>query len=98
MGSQPEPKIEIGYYMDQKTKEDVFFVKDNGSGIDAIEHEKIFQLFYRGRESSGSGVGLTIVKKIIEHHGGRVWVESERGRGCTLYFTLPRKKWREEPL
>jgi len=91
MGSQPKPKIEIGYYMDQKTKEDVFFVKDNGSGIDAMEHEKIFQLFYRGRESSGSGVGLTIVKKIIEHHGGRVWVESERGRGCTLYFTLPRK-------
>ena len=88
-GSQPNAKIEIGFY--REGGEYIFFVRDNGPGIDQIEHEKIFQLFYKGKDSKGTGVGLAIVKKIIEHHGGRVWIDSRKGEGCTLLFTLPEK-------
>jgi len=84
-------KIEIGYQSSEG--EAVFFVRDNGLGIDASEAEKVFALFYRGTaDGEGSGIGLTIVKKIIEAHGGRIWVqEGQSGKGTTMCFTLPRQ-------
>ena len=88
MGDQALPKIEIGHRKDEG--ETVFFVRDNGVGIDPSQHEKVFGLFYRlDPKSEGTGVGLTLVKRIIEVHGGRIWIESELGKGCTVCFTLP---------
>ncbi len=68
----------------------VFFVRDNGPGIHPRFHDKVFQLFERldPEASEGTGVGLTLVKRIIELHGGKIWVESA-GPGTTLCFTLP---------
>ncbi len=88
MGENPQPGIEIGYRVDEgKT---VFFVRDNGIGIDPSQHEKVFRLFYKvDNRGKGTGAGLAIVKRIIEVHGGRIWIESEKGKGCTVCFTLP---------
>jgi signal transduction histidine kinase len=86
--NQPDPHIHIG--MNAQKDRQVFFVRDNGIGIDATYHEKIFGLFDKlDPQSEGTGVGLALVKRIIEIHGGRIWVESEKGKGCTFYFTLP---------
>jgi PAS domain S-box-containing protein len=88
MGEQPRPKINIGYRVDEE--ETVFFVRDNGIGIDKSQHEKVFELFYKvDKNSKGTGAGLAIVKRIIEVHEGRIWIESEKGKGCTVCFTLP---------
>jgi len=86
------PQIEIGHRQDSPQEPPVFFVKDNGIGI-APEHQKLaFQIFKRlhGREANGDGVGagLTIVRRIIERHGGSIWIESVVGQGATFYFTL----------
>ena len=87
-GEHPTPKIEIGYR--SEGKETVFFVQDNGIGIDKSAHEKVFELFYREDKSGeGTGAGLAIVKRIIEGHKGRIWIESEKGTGTTVCFTLP---------
>ncbi len=89
MGSQTEPRIEIGCE-GEKNGEYIFFVKDNGMGIAPEHHEKIFGLFNKlDPDSEGTGVGLALVKRIIEFHGGRIWVQSEAEKGATFYFTLP---------
>jgi len=88
MGEQPNPKIDMGYRVDDT--ETVFFVHDNGVGIDKSQHEKVFELFYTvDKSGKGTGAGLAIVKRIIEVHNGKVWIESEKGKGCTVCFTLP---------
>ncbi len=88
MGEQPHPKIEIGYRVDGE--ETVFFVRDNGMGIDISQHERVFDLFAKlDSNSEGTGGGLAIVKRIIDVHRGRIWIESELGKGCTVCFTLP---------
>lgn len=93
--SRPEvpPEIEIGAREEQKGIV-AFFVRDNGIGIAPEHQEKVFEIFYRvaGKyhDDEGTGVGLAIVKRIVQAHGGRVWVESEGlGKGSTFWFTLP---------
>jgi PAS domain S-box-containing protein len=89
-GDQPAPQIEIGHRGEERDQL-VFFVKDNGMGIAPEYHERIFGLFNKlDAKTEGTGVGLALVKRIIEVHGGRIWVESEAGHGSTFYFTLPR--------
>ena len=89
MGDQPAPHIEIG--STRRDEETVCFIKDNGLGIEARHHEGVFGLFRRlDARGEGTGIGLAMVKRIVEVHGGRIWVESEgKGHGSTFYFTLP---------
>jgi signal transduction histidine kinase len=89
MGDQPEPLIEIG--MRTGNKPPIFLVRDNGLGIDPHYHDKVFGLFDKlDPKSEGTGIGLALVKRIIEVHGGRIWVESAGlGHGSTFCFTLP---------
>ena len=90
MGKQSEPHIEIGLKNFDKSNNPVFFIRDNGIGIEPQYHERIFGLFNRLDPAiNGTGIGLTLVRRIIEVHGGRIWVESEHGKGATFLFTLP---------
>jgi len=67
----------------------IFYVKDNGMGVAPEYHERIFGLFNKlDAKSEGTGVGLALVKRIIEVHEGRIWIESELGQGSTFLFTL----------
>ncbi|HLF75828.1 MAG TPA: PAS domain S-box protein [Anaerolineales bacterium] len=89
MGEQPSPRIEIGRQGEMGGKP-VFFVRDNGMGISPEYMDRIFGLFDKlDPQSEGTGIGLALVKRIVEFHGGRVWVESELGKGATFFFTLP---------
>ena len=84
------PRLEIGSEPDGDFRR--VWVRDNGVGIPAEDQSRVFELFERlqGRsEAPGSGIGLAIAKKVVERHGGRIWVESQPGRGSTFYFTLP---------
>ena len=70
-----------------------FAIKDQGPGIDPQDLPHLFELLYRGKSSgqeSGLGLGLAIVKRIVDAHGGRIWVESKKGKGATFFFTLPK--------
>ncbi|CAG1017549.1 two-component system, LuxR family, sensor kinase FixL [Burkholderiaceae bacterium] len=72
-----------------------FRVSDNGPGIERRHWERVFQLFQsltKRNSSESTGIGLSLVKKIVEMHGGRIWLESEPGQGCTFHFTLPRSE------
>jgi len=81
-------RIEIS--AERRDGEWLFSVADNGPGIDPQDAERIFQPFKRlERGKSGTGLGLAICRRIVEQHGGRIWVDSERGKGATFRFTLP---------
>jgi len=89
-GDQKEPLIEIGTKREDDTGDLIFFVRDNGMGIPSERSDQIFSPFTKlNARSDGSGVGLATVKRIVEAHGCRIWVESELGQGSTFLFTLP---------
>jgi two-component system, chemotaxis family, sensor kinase Cph1 len=97
------PRVEVGFigaeedtaprFSSVAQGHTVFYVKDNGIGIDSRHFEQVFRLFKRlhGREEFGGGIGagLTIVQKLVQRHGGQIWLESTVGVGSTFYFTLP---------
>jgi len=87
---QDPPRIEVSAQRKESHYE--FRVKDNGIGIDPAYAERIFVIFQRLHERgryAGSGIGLALAKKIVERHGGRIWVESRLGEGATFVFTIP---------
>jgi signal transduction histidine kinase len=93
MGEEPNP----GVWISSRTEgagdgEAIVAVRDNGMGIDPVHHERVFDLFHRLDPSSGgTGLGLALARRIVQAHGGRIWIESEGGgRGSTFCFALPR--------
>ena len=89
MGDQAHPRVEIGTRRDSEGE--VFYVRDNGMGIEPRDHQKVFDLFTRLRSDiHGTGIGLAMVARILRNQGGRVWVESQGlGHGACFCFTLP---------
>jgi PAS domain S-box-containing protein len=90
MGDQPQPQVEIG--VREQDGQPVFFVQDNGIGLAPQYHDQIFGLFDKlDPRVEGTGIGLALVKRIVEVHGGRIWIESKgKDKGSTFCFTLPR--------
>ncbi|PIU40877.1 MAG: hypothetical protein COS99_08200 [Candidatus Omnitrophica bacterium CG07_land_8_20_14_0_80_42_15] len=89
--NKENPKVEVGYLDGGEFHK--FYVKDNGIGIDPKYHSQIFGLFKRlhsSDEYEGTGAGLSIVKKVIDDHGGNIWIDSEVGKGAAFYFTIPK--------
>jgi PAS domain S-box-containing protein len=87
--SKDPPRVHVG--VSQVTERWLFFVRDNGIGIDPRYTERVFAIFQRLHSRDdypGTGTGLAISRKIVERHGGRIWVDSEPGKGATFYFTL----------
>lgn len=91
MGEQTNPLVEIGIDGKDTDGKRIFFVKDNGKGIAPDQLERVFGLFQKlDANADGTGIGLALVKRIIEVHGGQVWVESPGiGKGTTVFFSLP---------
>ncbi|HCR71431.1 MAG TPA: hypothetical protein DIW23_08320, partial [Anaerolineae bacterium] len=90
IGNPLIPQVEVGVKTDND--KNIFFVRDNGIGIAPQYHERIFGLFDKlSADTEGTGIGLALVKRIVETHGGTIWLESDIGKGATFYFTLPQK-------
>ena len=88
-GAKPRARVEIG--SSNWNQAQILFVRDNGVGFDMVESGRLFQAFERlhgGGDYEGTGVGLALVARIVNRHGGRVWAEAEPGKGATFYFTL----------
>ena len=90
--SEQRPEVQIGVKRDAKRNRWQFSIKDNGIGMDMQYADKVFTIFQRlhtTEEYPGTGLGLALCRKIVERHGGEIWVESELGKGSTFYFTMP---------
>lgn len=90
--TRPVTKIEIG--CEEKANEVVYYVRDNGTGFDMRYYDKLFAVLQRlhGEEYKGHGIGLSLVQRILEKHGGKIWAESQPDEGATFWFTLPKAK------
>jgi signal transduction histidine kinase len=101
VGQNPHPRIEIGG--DEGQDGVSYYVRDNGVGIEESQLHRIFQLYHRapnqmvgGEVQQGHGIGLAVVRRIVQRYGGRIWVESEVSKGATFHLTFPRETPEEE--